>query len=502
MADPKPEPKKTKKPVGVPASRMLERWRIFGHVVFQTVLMFVIFGQLNYLSCKKHATWDMTQNRKFTLQETTRNVVKGLDEEVKIVMAFLGSSDLFLDVKGLVTRYGQVGGDRVPVEILDLSRSKDRLAELRDEYGLQFSKDEIILISADGRIKAIGAEELVRRDPQTNRVKEFRGEEILTSALLEVTEEQQRKVYLVAGDRAAEQIMRIGAQFQKLASSQNARVETLILEGAMTVPADAEALIFAGNTVDISQRELEMVTSFWKERHGGLLIFLDPAADTPNLTSLLREHGVAPNDDRVLSVQSIPGVASRKIRNVPVGVISNIDGTGRGPDLPSMSILLNERSQSLTVQNQDPAVRAKNIWPSPLMVASRGFWGETEYELDEAVFDEVQDNKTPVWLGASVEVGKAGDSEMKSNTSRLVVVGNGNVIDPVSQDKVSADFAMAALNWVINRESLAGISPRQPSEFTLSITPAQTELLQTLIVFGLPAIALFIGAFVWYRRRA
>ena len=86
-----------------------------------------------------------------------------------------------------------------------------------------------------------------------------------------------------------------------------------------------------------------MVTSFWKERHGGLLIFLDPAADTPNLTSLLREHGVAPNDDRVLSVQSIPGVASRKIRNVPVGVISNIDGTGRGPDLPSMSILLNER---------------------------------------------------------------------------------------------------------------------------------------------------------------
>ena len=87
------------------------------------------------------------------------------------------------------------------------------------------------------------------------------------------------------------------------------------------------------------------------------------------------------------------------------------------------------------------------------MVASRGFWGETEYKLDEAVFDEVQDNKTPVWLGASVEVGKAGDSEMKSNTSRLVVVGNGNVIDPVSQDKVSADFAMAALNWVINRES-------------------------------------------------
>src|SRR5690606_6822146 len=111
------------------------------------------------------------------------------------------------------------------------------------------------------------------------------------------------KVYLVGGDRPAEQVMQISAQFQRFASVQNTRVETLILEGLAVIPADAEALIFAGSTVDISQHELEMVTTFWKERKGGLLIFLDPSAETPNLNSILREHGVAPNDDRVLTVQ-------------------------------------------------------------------------------------------------------------------------------------------------------------------------------------------------------
>ncbi len=495
------EPESNKKEV-IPVSRMLERWRIFGHVLFQIVLVLVIFGQLNYLSCKRHATWDLTQNRKFTLQETTKNVVKGLETDVRIVMAFLGSSELFLDAKGLVTRYGQVGGDNVNVEILDLSRSKDRLAELRDEFGLQFSRDQIVLISGEGRIKTINAEELVRRDATTNRVKEFKGEEMLTSALLEVTEKQQRKVYLVGGDRPADQVMQISAQFQRFASVQNTRVETLVLEGLAVIPEDAEALIFAGNTVDISTRELELVNGFFKERKGGLMIFLDPSADTPNLTSILREHGVAPNRDRVLTVQNVPGLASKKIRDVPVGINSNFGVVGKAPDLPAMTTLLNGQTQSLNVLVQDPTIRSKNIWPSPVMVAADGFWGETEYELPDPAYDENQDNGRPVWVGASVQVGEAGDADLRSRTSRLVVVGNANVIDPGGNNKISADFAMACLNWIINRESLTGISPRQPSEFTLSITPAQNGTLQTLTVLVLPAIAFFIGGIVWFRRRA
>ncbi|NNE92249.1 MAG: hypothetical protein HKN23_11425 [Verrucomicrobiales bacterium] len=483
--------------------RMLERWRIFGHVVFQVLLMIVIFGQVNFLSCKRNKTWDLTQNRKFTLSETSIGTLRSLNTDVNIVMAFLGSAELFSDVKGIVQQYDQFGGNRVKSEVLDLSRSGERLASLKNEHGLQFSRSQIVVIAGDGRMKTVNAEEMVVRDPATNRVREFRGEEVITSAILEVTEQQKRKIYLVGGDRQADQVMQVATQFQRMAETQNARVETLVLEGALSIPDDAEALIFAGNTNDISERELDMVQSFWKERKGGLLIFLDPSADTPNLNSLLREHGVLPRDDRVLTVRSIPGMAARKSTDVPVGIISGVVGDGRGPDLPAKTTQMRGQTQSLDVQFEDPGIRSQNIWPSPILFANQGYWGETEYHLADVAFDEKQDNGPPVWVGAAIEVGDPGDAELKGRTSRLIVVGNPDVIDAGgATSKVSADFAMASLNWIINREQLTGISSRRPSEFTLNISPAQFSTLQTISTFLLPGLAILAGGIVWFRRRA
>ena len=276
------------------AGRRIERYRTAALVVVQIALILVVFAQLNYLSCRRHSTWDLTQNRRFTISDTTRTYLESLGSEVNIVMAFLGTSDLHSEVKGLVAEYDRVGGDRVSAEFLDLSRSRARLAELKDKYQLQFGGDQIVIFGESGRIKTISAEELVSRDSNSGRVVEFKGEEVLTSALLEVTEQRQRKIYLITGDRRAEELVQIASQLQPLANSQNARLEGLALEGREEIPDDADALFFPGNSEDLTERELGLVRNFWNEMRGGLVIFLDPNAETPNLNSLLREHGVAP----------------------------------------------------------------------------------------------------------------------------------------------------------------------------------------------------------------
>ncbi len=180
---------------------------------------------------------------------------------------------------------------------------------------------------------------------------------------------------------------------------------------------------------------------------------------------------------------------------------------GGGPtrDLPALSARLLGRTQSLNVLFEDDLLLSENIRPRPLMVAGEGFWGETEFQAEDISFNPDLDNGSPnlVFTAASVEKGMPGDPDLSEGSSRLVVVGNPNLISPDGNtSKVAADFTMASLNWVMNRESLMGISPRRPTAFTLNISPADFGLLQSLTIFLMPGMALIVGGLVWLKRRA
>ncbi|MDF1755964.1 MAG: Gldg family protein [Verrucomicrobiales bacterium] len=478
------------------------QWSTVGHFALRIVLMLVVFIQLNYLGCRHYGSADFSRNQKFTLSDRTAGFLRSLGNEVQIVSAFLGTSDVLPDVKGLLNEYDRIGGDQVTAEILDLSRSRSRIAALRDKYNLELSRDQLVVIGESGRVKVISSDELVTRDAATGRILEFKGEEKLTSALLEVTEQQQKKVYIITGDRS-NGLISIAKQLQALTSAQNARLEQLILRGRQSIPADADALVFAGNTRDISKAEADMVRSYWEDRKGGLVIMLDPAAETPNLNSILRENGVVPRDDRVLTQANISGLASRKNYNVPVTIMP---GFGPTRDLPILSLQLMDRTQSLAVQTNDEIFISQNIRPQPLMITSQMYyWGEKDYDAEDVSFDPDEDvgRPNPVYTAAAIEKGRPGGPTTGSEVSRLVVIGNPNLISPDGNtQKTAADFCIASINWVMNRDQLLGIAPRQPSSYNLFMRSATFGLLQTLVVWVIPTVLLFCGALVWYRRRA
>ena len=479
-----------------------KRWFTLGHLALRIALMVIVFLQVNYLSCRRYDTIDLSRNKKFTLSDRTSGFLRSLGADVKIVTAFLGSSDILPDVKSLISEYDRVGGDRVSTENLDLSRSRNRISELKDRHKINFNRDQVLILSKSGRIKMINAEELVNRDPVNGRIIEFLGEEKLTSALLEVTEQQQKKIYISMGGRKGDELVPIARQFAELANAQNARLESLDLNGRQSIPADADALILPGNTSDLGKRELEMVREFWEIEQGGLFILLDPAAKTENLNSLLRDNGVFPKNDRVLTSGSISGVRYQKVYDTPVTIMP---GFGPTRDLPILSLTLLDRTQSLEVMFEDDFYIARNIRPQPLLLANPNFWGETHFDAEEVSFNPDFDNgrPDPVFTGAAIEKGAPGDPSFEKGVSRLVVVSNPNLISPDGNtQKTAADFCMASLNWVMSRENLLGISPKKPTSYNLYLRSSTFGLLQTLLVWVFPAVMLFAGALVWYRRRA
>ena len=275
-----------------------------------------------------------------------------------------------------------------------------------------------------------------------------------------------------------------------------------ILEGRQRIPEDADALFFPGNTVDLTDREVKVIRSYWEDERGGLIFYLDPSAETPTLNELLREHGAGPRRDRVLSVLSIPGVTAKKTYDVPVALMP---GGGPTRDMPALTTQLFGQTQSLDVLFEDDLLIAENIRPRPLMVASEGFWGETEFQVEDVSYNPDIDHGQPelVYTAASVEKGLPGDYDFKEGSSRMVVVGNPDLISHEGNtSKVGADFTMAALNWVMNREELIGITPRRPTAYTLNVSADDQGLLQTVMIFIMPGLALIIGGLVWMRRRA
>ena len=83
-----------------------------------------------------------------------------------------------------------------------------------------------------------------------------------------------------------------------------------------------------------------------------------------------------------------------------------------------------------------------------------------------------------------------------------MVIANTDFLDPKQQRAENIDFLASSVNWLVNRQSLAGIGPRSLGTYKLPILDAQVSFINRVNLFFLPAFLIVIGAFIWSSRRA
>lgn len=84
----------------------------------------------------------------------------------------------------------------------------------------------------------------------------------------------------------------------------------------------------------------------------------------------------------------------------------------------------------------------------------------------------------------------------------MIVIANTDILDPDMQHAENVDFLAASVNWLVNRESLAGIGSRSLGTYKLPILDAQVSFINRVNLFFLPAFLLAAGALIWSSRRA
>jgi hypothetical protein len=228
-----------------------------------------------------------------------------------------------------------------------------------------------------------------------------------------------------------------------------------------------------------------------------MLFLLDPASRTPALDVFLTSVGITPRGDRVLYAEST-AAGPRKQFSVEASFSAESVLTRA---LKDATTTLSGQTQSLQINADDPALRDVAVNVQPLMTAGERYWGERSY-LDDLPLPETEDALAPIYLAASSERGAVADERLRVDSSRIVVVGNATLLDPRTRLETNQDFLAAALNWMINRERMIGITPKPRPLYRVQLTPKQRDLIFWITALAAPAGVLALGFLVWTARRS
>ena len=474
-------------------------------VALQVLLACVLLGAVNYAAYNYYYRGDWSPAQKYRPSELTKNALKRLPSKAKMYVFFSPTTaapgyEIYGDLVNLLKEYQANAGDQLTVEYIDPMRNLARARELQAKF--QFGSEEnLVIVEMDGRSKQVSAADMADYDYLTQitgeppRLRAFKGEQALTSAILEVSEPKQRTVYFLQGQGEAKPGGGSAISLlDEYIGKQGVKTAPLSLTATPAIPADTAAVIIAGARYDLPPETADILREYWK-KNGRILVFLDPDAHTPLLRELVASAGITPRDDRVLRTVQL-GFATGILRDV-AGKFSPVNRVTRR--LQGADAMLPAATCSLDLDG-----RKEGLAVEPMITAEEPFWGETEYITDEKKgvrFEKDKDTPAPLNLAASSERGGASEENLELSSARMVVVGNSEFIIDGSITEPNLDFVLSSLNWMLDRGHLARIAPKSIRAFNLNLTDAETGRIALYTLVVIPALAALAGLMVWWRRR-
>src|SRR5437867_512548 len=445
-------------------SKKIHRVQIGFNVLAQIVLLLFLAVMVNSIAFKHYKRWDFSRDQKYALSDKTKRFLKTLKGKLPITIFFSPNTPIAADVQNLLTEYQYAGNGKIDIEHIDPERNLSRAKELFDKYKV-VSDESLLVIDYEGRNKTVKASEMADIDQggvafgEGPRVAAFKGEQAITSAMMDLVEGKKKTLGYVLGHKEPPLSENSTISVLKtFIENENIKFQELNLFDVDAIPKDLKAIMIIGPQYDFSDREMKLLRDFW-DKQGRVLVLIDPAANTARLRAFLDELGVKVNDDRLM-VFLRTGIQELALtRDVQARFLGDSSITKRLADVRTLFL---RGTASLTLEPD--RVRTSNIRVEPLIQAENGYFGEREYNREDQVklqADAKQSSNVPLTIGASVEKGGSADQRVQVNSSRLVVVSNGSFVqdNAITQDQQGLDFISGSVNGRLSREQLIGIAP-------------------------------------------
>ncbi|MEO8440510.1 MAG: GldG family protein [Spartobacteria bacterium] len=487
--------------------RKIHRFQIGLNVLVQVAIVLVLAAMVNYLGFEHYRRWDFSRDKKYSLSDKTKHFLDSIKGKARITVFFGSQNPITGDVQNLLTEYQYASRGKIDVEYVDPERSLTRAKEVFDKYKV-VTDESVLIVDYQGRSKTVKASEMAEMDQgnpmfgEAPKVTAFKGEQAVTSALIDIVEGRKNTVGYIVGHKEPPLTGTSPISVLKtFIENENVQFKELNLFELPAIPEDIKVVMIAGPQYDFSDREMKMLRDFWN-KDGRILLLVDPAAKTPKLLGFVNELGVKVDDDRLMAMVKTGIEEVARVRDVVAHFLADNPVTKR---LAEVRAPFFGPTSSLTLEG--PRVAPGNIRLAPLAEAEKGYWGETDYySSDEQLleFDPAKDKGDPLFIAASIEKGGSADERVQISSARLVLVANSTFIqdNALTQDQQGLDFISASLNWLLSREQMIGIAPKIPQTLTFNLSEQSLRSMRWIILVLMPLVPAVLGFFVWWRRRA
>jgi hypothetical protein len=360
------------------------------------------------------------------------------------------------------------------------------------------ARNTVLIILCGTRVKYISSSELVDISPSNQAL--FKGESVVTSALLEVTEERPAIGYIIKGHGELgledSSPLRGMSQLSRQLRNRNFTLRTLDLTTSKEIPRDTSVLFIMGPQIAFSPLEVELIKTYLYERNGRVLVLLEPAK-THGLDTILSDWAIFSPDcelqEQDPSGRSAEGdIVLRRLVDKPNALTRVL----QEQDLPIIG------SRFRNVKFDDGSTPDSTLSVTPLIFSSDNSWGETDYQRRPFKYDINRDQPGPLSVAVAAERAAGIRKGTTSSGGRLVVIGSSDI---ATNQKINRGgnqaFIIQTAAWLADRDRAVSITPRVASAYQITATAADFWALA--LRFGcIPAIVLALGLAIsiWRRR--
>lgn len=458
--------------------------RIGANSLIFVLLVLGILVLINVVAARHHTRTDLTENQRFSLSQQTREVVKGLEQDVTII-AFLGPEPG--PVRDRLREYNMLS-PRLKLEIYDPVTDREKV----EQYKVM-SPDTLVVKSGDREEKVIGG-----------------GEEQLTSTILAVTSGEKTRIYFLTGhgersitDTGPRGLGNVKANLE----NQQYQLEELNLATAQSpqVPTDCAVLVIAGPSEPIPQKQMDAIAAY-VQQGGNLFLALEP--DGPDFAALLDPYGIKPLPGMVYDpgwglggAAFVPMVADYTEHEITEGLQQV------GVALPTTRAfeVIDTSVPDEMMMDQPPGA---NTNARPLLKTSAEAWDESTPA--EGAKHDPGEPSGPLDLAVLYDAGMTENPDPMSmppttdTKQRLIVLGDA---DMMTDEFISIGlrgnlyFVLSSINWLVANDKLISIPPKDDTPSFLTMNERQQKLVWVLVVGVVPLLIGVSGVLVWWRRR-
>ena len=470
------------------------------------LLILALLAIVNYFGWKYYKRFDWTGSRIYSLSPKSREVLRQLHSDVDVVMLMPPEQNLYEPTRELLQRYA-AASPRLHLRIVDPEKSAALAEQLARRYGVTTAGVVFASTSGNDR-RVVDSSELADFDfsgvqmGQQPEMTGYKGEQLFTSALLQLAEGRKPKILFTTGhgEHSLDDSGPRGlASAREILGRDNFEIEEWASLGKPAVPEKTDLVVVAGPTSSFVQPELAALSAYLRAG-GRLLIMDDPTVSGSTLVDTgleawLAGYGVKVGHDIVVDpANPLPFFGSETLFVKDYGdhPITKAMRSGNLPVLVSLA-------RSTSKGEPPPGATVTEL----LRTSAQG-WGETDLAHLDQVAKDARDLPGPVSLGVAAEIkGGGAGAGPGARPARMVVFGDSDfALNQLVRANATNSMLLAnSLNWLVERQSLLGIPPRKTEQVRLSLAAGELRTIYLLALLLLPGLAVAAGIYVHVRRR-